>query len=1217
MRKGFQIVEKKEWTDPKKHGLKQPKHAIYCGKCGRQVPQEDAEDWLTHEELSDPPLLFTDPQDVPLDEVVREFKRIYKTQVICVEESDSERPAQRVEVESLGLVTNVARHEVSRRLNGMGIYRHQKDAIDALVAGQNVMLATATSSGKSLCFQTAILDDAVRAHAEGRPLPASLYLGPLNALIDDQFRSLAKYGASQKVPKLVADFLHESQLDDGTPLVVAQYHGGVVGTDPIRSIREKQTRDIRRYIRQHQPQVVFTNPEMLTLAMLPYALADQPLGIGEEKRSGGDWRYFFERLRLIVLDECHIFRGVFGAHMANLMRRIRRLCAVCGNEGPIRFALCSATLRTPGEFGRRLIGALPGDRMDLVIDHNQDTSERHRKQIIFLEKRDPKQPMRMFAKGVVQVALGNLRLHTIAFQESIPAVQDIYFKLRNWLKESHLPEDMLRVFCSTFLPDEKRDMLEQLRDQRTKGVVSTSALGLGIDIGVLSTSVLITYPGTLSKAWQMLGRAGRRGPAMQLFLVGESFLDQYWAEHPREFLDRQKNLEEMIINPDNPTVLEDHLLKANYDCPLDVERDRRFFDSFDALRGPGRNRSPFDEALDRLQQDDKGGLQRKRSKGREVFVFRDPKGRKVFEINLRSTGKFKVPVYANGKYDRPLLEETDVRAIRTLYPGALFIHNGRFYGVERLRYGRPGQDSEDGFYADVRSTTSSGMITVPKVRTDVKPDDPEETTDLGHLQRSWGQVSVTTRVDEYYQVPYDQDSSSDDSDPASGGADRVGAVRQCKVFRDEHTPSEHEFTTQALWIRIPEEATAGLDGEDLDRALFTAGKAIVKAIPLHQYAAPEDLTFTIEHPEPPSDEDDDEAESRPTLYIYENCVGGVGLAHRTYTILEDLISEALHLVIEGCPRCGKDAKSRGCPACVADVSDRHDRTLGGKILKQWLDGIGRTKKPKKAPQGKTGDHGLAAFGFDDAELIDSGGFGSVYKAMKQGRVCAVKVAKLGRSGMKLLAREGLLLKRLATEPGLACEHLVEVYDVIEHGDSVLVAMEYADGGSLTDRVGPSGYRPGGANDRHRQARVVAEFLPIVDGVRHLHRHGIVHRDLKPQNILYVNDAPKVADLGIARRCKESTSGGGTPGYEAPGQLEHEHEPREADDVYSLALVLHEMFAGSDRLPDWSGEERKLHRVIPAELRPILTKALAFDRGSRYQDADEFGVALRAFLAKVR
>ncbi len=1121
-------------------------------------------------------------------------------------------------MESLGLVNNAVRKEIACRLNGVGIYRHQKDAIEALVAGQSVMLATATSSGKSLCFQAAILDDAMRAHEKGDSLPTALYVGPLNALIDDQFRSLSKFGTPQKTLGQVSEFFHASELVDGTQLVIAQYHGGVVSNDKVKAIREKQTTDMRRYIRQHQPQVVFTNPEMLALAMLPYALADQPPGIKEKKRSGGDWRYFFERLRLIVLDECHIFRGVFGAHMANLMRRIRRLCDVCGNKGSIRFALCSATLRTPGEFGRRLIGALPGDRMGLVIDHNQDASERHPKQIVFLIKRDPKQPMRNFAKGVVQVALGNLRLPTIAFQENIPAVQDIYYKLRSWLKESHLPENMLCVFCSTFLANEKRDMLEQLRDQRTKGVLSTSALGLGIDIGALSASILITYPGTLSKAWQMLGRAGRRGPGLQLFLVGESFLDQYWAEHPREFLDRQKNLEEMIINPDNPTVIEDHLLKANYDCPLDVERDRAFFDSFDALRSPRANRSPFDEALARLQQDDQGGLQHKRSKGRDVFVFRDPNGHRVFEINLRSTGKFKVPVYADGKYDWPLLEESDVRAFRSLYPGAIFIHNGQFYGVDHLRYGRPGQESEDGFYADVSSTASNKMTTVPQVRTEVTINGEEESTSLGRLQRGWGQVAVTTRVDEYYQVPFDPNASPDHSEATTAAGKKIGQLKRCKVYRDESSPSEHEFTTEALWIRVPEDSMAELDGEDLDQALFTAGIAIVKAIPLHQYAAPEDLTFTIENPKPPDEEDTDESvKMSPTLYIYENSVGGVGLAHRTYEILEDLISEALHLVIESCPRCGKDSKSRGCPACVADVSDRYDRRLGSKLLKHWLDGIGRAKKSKKPARGSGENRALTGFGFEDLQLIDSGGFGTVYKATRHGRVCAVKATKLGKSGMKLLAQEGLLLKRLEKEPGLSCEHLIKVYDVIEHGDTVFVAMEYADGGSLADRIGPSGYNPIGAQGTNKQARVVAEFLPVVDGVRHLHRHGIVHRDMKPQNILYVNNAPKLADLGIARRCKESTTGGGTPGYEAPGQLEHEHEPCEADDVYSLALVLHEMFAGSDRLPEWSGQARKLHRAIPTELRSVFSKALAFDRDDRYQNGDEFGIALREYLAKVQ
>ena len=329
----------------------------------------------------------------------------------------------------------------------------------------------------------------------------------------------------------------------------------------------------------------------------------------------------------------------------------------------------------------------------------------------------------------------------------------------------------------------------------------------------------------------------------------------------------------------------------------------------------------------------------------------------------------------------------------------------------------------------------------------------EESTALGQLKCSWGQVAITMGVDEYYQVPYDPDISPDKGDDTTAVREEVAGVKRCKVHRDEGSPSEHEFTTEALWIRVPEDATAELSTQDLDRALFTAGKAIVKAIPLHQYAAPEDLTFAIENPPSPIEQDSDESpETSPTLYIYENCVGGVGLALRTYDILEDLIFEALHVVIEGCPRCGKDPESRGCPACVADMSDRHDRGLGSKLLKHWLDTIGLTKKRRQRTRGDAANQSLASFGFEGIEVIDSGGFGTVYKAVRHGRVCAVKAAKLGKTGMRLLAREGLLLKRLATEPGLSCEHLVKVYELIEHGDTVLVVMEYADGGQL---VGPN------------------------------------------------------------------------------------------------------------------------------------------------------------------
>ena len=207
-RKGFSITTKADWTEPSKLNVKKPSHAIFCGKCGHQLPNEDAEDWLAHESLSDAPLLFTEPENVAIDKVVKQFKRTYKGQIITIRESDSEKIAQRVEINSLALVSATVRREIAGRLKGAGIYRHQKDAIDALVAGQNVMLATATSSGKSLCFQSAIMEDAVRAHEARSAMPTSLYLGPLNALIDDQFRSLSQYGVPQNTPKVSSDFFH-------------------------------------------------------------------------------------------------------------------------------------------------------------------------------------------------------------------------------------------------------------------------------------------------------------------------------------------------------------------------------------------------------------------------------------------------------------------------------------------------------------------------------------------------------------------------------------------------------------------------------------------------------------------------------------------------------------------------------------------------------------------------------------------------------------------------------------------------------------------------------------------------------------------------------------------------------------------------------------------------------------------------------------------------
>lgn len=634
---------------------------FYCPACSSQASPEIAELFEETPNLQGEPLVFVDPEHVDLAAEVEAIKETYKDGVVKVLDSELGRKAKKVAVSTMKWLHPAVVDALGRKFGtaakDVSLYQHQRQAIETLVreAG-SIMLATSTSSGKSLCFQVPWLHDVASA---GRgESPTALYLAPLNALIDDQFRSLMKF--SCPAPKRSRKSLAEEQellatldLGTGTSVQVAQYHGGV------------PKGDFRREIRRAKPEFVFTNPEMLSRAILAYALDVEAPGV-EKKGAGGAWEYFFRRLRYVILDECHELRGVYGSHVANLLRRLRRICTLAGNPEAdrIRYVLCSATIREPGKFAERLTGVKPA----LVIDRKDDGSKRYPKKLVFLRRKDPKQPMKDFARGVLGKVFSNRRLRTIAFQESIPAVEELHDRFAVTLGKDGLPRSCFQVFNAIFLPGEKVGMLEGLRSGTVPGVVSTSALALGIDIGSLSCSVLITYPGHMAKAWQMLGRAGRRGPGLQLYLLGDGYLDRFWEEHPEEFLDQNKHLEELVIMPDNPHILAEHIVAAIFDYPLKPNRDEAFFgESFRAV---------LREVLDQGHIPEGKGID-------EYFEFND-QGR-VFRIALRGTGAFKVPVrYSPG--GKSILEEDQVRAIRRLYPGAIFVHDAKFYRVVALRY---------------------------------------------------------------------------------------------------------------------------------------------------------------------------------------------------------------------------------------------------------------------------------------------------------------------------------------------------------------------------------------------------------------------------------------------------------------------------------------------------------------------------------------------------
>jgi hypothetical protein len=468
------------WRAANKKELLPTGATVVCSKC-RTSADDDLREGLSETPgFDEKPLLFIGPDHVDLDAIIARLRSTYGRQVLAVLDSDQARAAKTAPASRLANVHPATMEALRRKLGNdtPQLYEHQVRAIEHVRGGGNVILATATASGKSLCFQVPLLDGI--AAGEGVERPTGLYLGPLNALIDDQFRSLAGFGAPMSKPRAgsaeALGFVARVSPGAGVDLLAAQYHGGVRPTSDDQ-LKHGQMK-LRREIRTARPDVIFSNPEMFAAAMLPLAIDVAPPGAAE-KRAAGEWRYFFERLRYVVLDECHEFRGVYGSHVANLLRRLRRVCALVGNTDPLRYVLCSATIRDPGGFAERLTG----ESRWLVIDRHADTSERQDRKLVFLTKKEPTQPFQDFAKGVLGVVFERERLSTIYFQESIPAVQALHARFVKSLEKGALPKDTFGVFAATFLPDEKIEKLERLRTGHMKGVASTSALALGIDIG--------------------------------------------------------------------------------------------------------------------------------------------------------------------------------------------------------------------------------------------------------------------------------------------------------------------------------------------------------------------------------------------------------------------------------------------------------------------------------------------------------------------------------------------------------------------------------------------------------------------------------------------------------------------------------------------------------------------------------------------------------------
>ena len=543
------------------------------------------------------------------------------------------------------------------------LYTHQADAIAATLRGENVVVVAGPASGKTLCYNLPVLDVLVR-----EPQARALYLFPTKALAQDQ------QAAWQELTRGILG-----------PGAAATYDGDTATGSRARARREAQ--------------VLITNPDMLHLGILPHHTR---------------WHEFFSNLRFVVLDEMHAYRGLLGGHVANVLRRLRRVCELYGSRP--QFVLCSATIANPAELAAGLIG----QPATLVDNDGSPAGESH-----FLFYNPPLiDPARGLRRGLLaeSAALASFfvekGLSTIAFYAGRRGTELLLRYLRSALKEQGCSPNQVSGYRGGYLPRERREIERQLRDGTLRGVVTTNALELGIDIGELSVCILSGYPGTIASTRQQAGRAGRRQGASATVLVGgPSPLDQYLLTHPRHLLERTPEL--ALIAPDNPYLLRSHLKCATFELPFEV----------DEQYAPGAAAEPL---LSEIAASE-GVLHRS---GRKWFWM--DSGYPASSVSLRTASASRVAIVSAQGTTVGLVDAPG--AVQLAHEGAVYMHEGVTYEVQRL-------DLEAGV-ATVRARETEYFTQASlDSRVDVLQVEASESGTA--TTRGWGQVRVRTKATSY------------------------------------------------------------------------------------------------------------------------------------------------------------------------------------------------------------------------------------------------------------------------------------------------------------------------------------------------------------------------------------------------------------------------------------------------------------------------------------
>jgi len=714
----------------------------------------------------------------------------------------SAEPARRASTKALPPGIDPRVLEAIARSGVDQLYAFQREAIDLVRAGRHVVLAGGTGAGKSLCYQIPLLAALVAPRSSRKQ--TALYLAPTKALAQDQARRLREFQAPWAQPML---------YDGDTP--------------------PKQ----RAIVRKHA-NLVLTNPDMLSAGILP---------------AHGEWATFFKGLAVIVIDESHVYRGVFGSHVAQVLRRLRRLLAHYGNEHTV-WCLSSATIGNPVEHAERLTGlanvALVGDggapraARDIVLwnpELDEETGDRDSAL---------GDAVRLYANFVEQGSA------TIVFARSRKQCELIHRFASERLAAGDRGDlaDQIAPYRAGYTPEERRATERALAAGDLRGVTATSALELGIDIGSLEASIVVTFPGTITSLRQRWGRAARSAGMRGLcvLVAGDDALDQYFMRHPEELLGR--DVEHAIVSVRNPRIVLPHLAAAAAELPIGGPVDVALWGE-DTARDGGAE-------LARL------GIARVSPAGLIYTGKRSP----ATGLSLRSTGRGDVVIVDVDSGQ--LLGTVEIgRAASSVYPGAVYLHRGESYLVERL-------DTQH-LEAVVRKRILP-YYTIPKIDTQIEVlGAPHEQRVIpgADLELCFGRVVVTDQLVAYQRMD-------------------IQTHRQLDLV-EEHLPPL-AFETEAVWFAAPR-AAVDLGIERMLGALHAAEHGLIAMLPLLATCDRWDIGgLSI---------DWHETFQGPGIFIYDGHAGGVGIVEAGFGRFEQW-ARAARDAISGCP-CDD-----GCPSCV-------------------------------------------------------------------------------------------------------------------------------------------------------------------------------------------------------------------------------------------------------------------------------------------------------------